>query len=278
LRDEAEHKGESEAVGLGERRCGDVEGVSALSVDRLTVELGRRNVVDGVSFSVEHGDWVTLIGPNGAGKSTLLRAIAGLVDHHGTIALDGEPVRRLRRRELARRVAVVPQVPLMPAGMSIREYVLLGRTPYVSYAGREGRRDHAAVEQALARLDLVELAERQLGTLSGGERQRAVLARALAQEAPLLLLDEPTTALDAGRQQEALELIDTLRLDAGLTVVAAMHDLTLAGQYAPRLLLLSGGRIVAQGAAAEVLTEALVAEHYGARVRVIEGAVIPVRA
>jgi iron complex transport system ATP-binding protein len=277
LRDEAEHKGESEAVGLGESRCGDVEGVSALSVDRLTVELGRRNVVDGVSFSVEHGDWVTLIGPNGAGKSTLLRAIAGLVDHHGTIALDGEPVRRLGRRELARRVAVVPQVPLMPAGMSIREYVLLGRTPYVSYAGREGRRDHAAVEQALVRLDLVELAERQLGTLSGGERQRAVLARALAQEAPLLLLDEPTTALDAGRQQEALELIDTLRLDAGLTVVAAMHDLTLAGQYAPRLLLLSGGRIVAQGAAAEVLTEALVAEHYGARVRVVEGAVIPVR-
>jgi iron complex transport system ATP-binding protein len=105
-----------------------------------------------------------------------------------------------------------------------------------------------------------------------------VLARALAQEAPLLLLDEPTTALDAGRQQEALELIDELRLDAGLTVVAAMHDLTLAGQYAPRLMLLSGGRIVAQGAASEVLTEALVAEHYGARVRVIEGAVIPVRA
>jgi iron complex transport system ATP-binding protein len=248
--------------------------VSALSVERLSVELGRRNVVDGVSFSVEHGEWVTLIGPNGAGKSTLLRAIAGLVDHEGTVLLDGQPVRRLGRREVARRVAVMPQVPLMPAAMTIREYVLLGRTPYVSYAGREGRRDHAAVEQALARLDLVDLAERELGTLSGGERQRVVLAR----EAPLLLLDEPTTALDAGRQQEALELIDELRLDAGLTVVAAMHDLTLAGQYAPRLMLLSGGRIVAQGAASEVLTEALVAEHYGARVRVIEGAVIPVRA
>ena len=101
----------------------------------------------------------------------------------------------------------------------------------------------------MARLDLAELAGRQLGTLSGGERQRAVLARALAQEAPLLLLDEPTSALDAGRQQEALELIDGLRLDAGLTVVAAMHDLTLAGLYAPKLLLLSGGRIVAEGAA-----------------------------
>jgi iron complex transport system ATP-binding protein len=252
--------------------------MTALSVDRLRVAFGRRAVVDGVSFSVEHGEWVTLIGPNGAGKSTLLRALAGLVDHEGTVALDGEPIRRLGRREVARRVAVVPQAPLMPVGMTIREYVLLGRTPYVSYAGREGRHDHAAVEEALDRLDLNELAERQLGTLSGGERQRAVLARALAQQAPLLLLDEPTTALDAGRQQEALELIDALRLDAGLTVVAAMHDLTLAGQYAPRLMLLSGGRVVAQGAAPEVLTEALVAEHYGARVRVIEGAVIPVRA
>jgi iron complex transport system ATP-binding protein len=248
-----------------------------LSVERVTVELGGRPVVDGVSFTVEQGEWVTLIGPNGAGKSTLVRAIAGLVAHGGTISLDGQSIRKLGRREVARRVAVVPQVPLMPNGMAIREYVLLGRTPYVSYAGREGRRDHAAVEQALARLDLVPLADRELGTLSGGERQRAVLARALAQEAPLLLLDEPTTALDAGRQQEALELIDALRLDAGLTVLATMHDLTLAGQYAPRLLLLSGGRIVAQGDPSEVLTEPLVAEHYGAKVRVIEGAVIPVR-
>jgi iron complex transport system ATP-binding protein len=252
--------------------------MTALALARVTVELGRRNVVDGVSFVVDPGEWVTLIGPNGAGKTTLLRAVAALVGHEGRIALDGVELRRLGRREVARRVAVVPQVPLMPAGMTVREYVLLGRTPYVSYLGREGRRDLAAAENAIARLDLVDFAGRQLGTLSGGERQRAVLARALAQEAPLLLLDEPTSALDAGRQQEALELIDALRLDAGLTVLAAMHDLTLAGQYASRLLLLSGGRIVAQGGAAEVLTEPLIAEHYGARVRVLDGgAVIPVR-
>ena len=251
--------------------------MSALALERLTVVLGGRNVVDGVSFAVEHGEWVTVIGPNGAGKSTLLRAVAGLVGHEGRIALDGEGLRRLGRREVARRVAIVPQSPLMPATMTVREYVLLGRTPYVSYAGREGRRDRAATEEAIARLDLADLASRLLDTLSGGERQRAVLARALAQEAPLLLLDEPTSALDAGRQQEALELIDALRLDAGLTVVAAMHDLTLAGQYASRLLLLSGGRIVAHGAPAEVLTEPLIAEHYGARVRIVDGAVIPVR-
>jgi iron complex transport system ATP-binding protein len=251
--------------------------MTALGLERLTVELGGRNVVDGVSFAVEQGDWVTLIGPNGAGKTTLLRAVAGLVGHRGRITLDGQELSQLGRREVARRVAVVPQVPLMPAGMTVREYVLLGRTPYVSYVGRESRRDVTAAGQALARLDLDELAGRQLGTLSGGERQRAVLARALAQEAPLLLLDEPTSALDAGRQQEALELIDALRLDAGLTVLAAMHDLTLAGQYASRLLLLSSARIVAQGAPAEVLTEPLIAEHYGARVRVLDGAVIPVR-
>ena len=253
--------------------------MTALALEQVTVELGGHAVVDGVSFAVGHGEWVALIGPNGAGKTTLLRAVAGLVGHRGGIAIDGEPVRRLGRRELARRVAVVPQVPLMPAGMSVREYVLLGRTPYVSYAGRESRGDLAATEQALTRLDLGDLAGRELGTLSGGERQRAVLARALSQDAPLLLLDEPTSALDAGRQQEALELIDALRLDAGLTVLAAMHDLTIAGQYASRLLLLSGGRNVAQGAPAEVLTEPLIAEHYGARVRILEDlAVVPVRA
>jgi iron complex transport system ATP-binding protein len=250
---------------------------TALELDRVAVRLGGRNVVDGVSFSVEPGDWVTLIGPNGAGKTSLLRAIAGLVGHRGEIRLNGDPLHALRRRAVAQRVALVPQSPVMPAGLSVEEYVLLGRTPYVSYVGREGRGDLAAAASAMARLDLAELASRQLGTLSGGERQRAVLARALAQEAPLLLLDEPTSALDAGRQQEALELIDGLRLDAGLTVVAAMHDLTLAGLYAPKLLLLSGGRIVAEGAAAEVLTEPLIEEHYGARVRVLEGAVIPVR-
>ena len=252
--------------------------MTALALERVTVELGGRAVVDGVSFSVERGEWVTLIGPNGAGKTTLLRSVAGLIGHRGEIRLDGDPIRRLRRRDVARRVAVVPQSPLLPGGMTVHEYVLLGRTPYVSYMGSESRHDVAATEAAVARLDLAELADRELGTLSGGERQRAVLARAIAQQAPLLLLDEPTSALDAGRQQEAMELIDTLRLDAGLTVVGAMHDLTLAGQYASRLILLSSGRVVAHGAAGEVLTEPLIAEHYGARVRVLEGAVIPVRA
>ena len=249
-----------------------------IRLDGVSVELGGNRVVDGVSTFVADGEWVGLLGPNGAGKTTLLRAVAGLVSFEGTIEVDGAALPSLHRRELARRVALVPQIPLMPAELSVADYVLLGRTPYVSYLGSEGRADLDAAERALRRMDLVELAGRRLGSLSGGEWQRAVLARALAQDARVLLLDEPTSALDAGRQQRVLELVDELRAEQRLTVVSAMHDLTLAGQYAERVLLMNAGRVAAEGAARDVLTEALIAEHYGAHVRVLEdGAVVPVR-
>ena len=153
--------------------------------------------------------------------------------------------------------------------MTVREYVLLGRTPHVGYLGSESSVDRAAAERALACLDLLAFTRRRLGSLSGGERQRAVLARALAQEAPLLLLDEPTAALDLGHQQRALELVDELRQTNALTVLSAMHDLTLTAQYADRLLLLADGRPAAEGSPAEVLTEHLISAHYGARVLVL---------
>jgi cobalamin transport system ATP-binding protein len=241
--------------------------VTALAVRELSVELGGSRILDGVSGSVEAGEWVTVIGPNGAGKSTLLRAVAGLVPRLGAVEIDGEI--GLGRRELARHVALVPQSPSLPPQMTVAEYVLLGRTPHLGYLAREGSHDREIADAALVRLDLVGLAGRRLGTLSGGERQRAVLARALAQEAPILLLDEPTNALDVGRGQQALELVDALRREAGLTVLAAMHDLTLAGQFADRLLLLDGGRIVAAGGVPDVLTDELIARHYGAAVRVL---------
>jgi iron complex transport system ATP-binding protein len=158
----------------------------------------------------------------------------------------------------------------MPPEMPVAEYVLLGRTPYTGYFGRETRADLEAADDALERLDLVQLAGRRLETLSGGERQRAVLARALAQDAPVLLLDEPTSALDVGRGQQALELIDELRRGQGLTVLAAMHDLTLAGQYADRLLFLDRGGVVAEGPPADVLVPELIRAHYGADVRIVE--------
>ena len=252
-----------------------------LALDDVSVALGGRRVVDGVSATVDAGEWLSLIGPNGAGKSSLLRAVAGLVPFEGRISVAGAAVRSLRRRELARRLAFVPQSPLLPPEIRVREYVLLGRTPYIGTFGIESAADFEAVERALARLDLAGLAERPLRTLSGGEQQRAVLARALAQEAPLLLLDEPTTSLDVGRQQQVLELVAQLR-DGELTVVSAMHELTLATQYGDRLLLLADGRCVADGTPAEVADEALLRRHYGADVRVVAErgvpvAVIPVR-
>ena len=234
----------------------------------LTVSLDHHLVVDGVDFEVAGGEWLTLIGPNGAGKSTVLRALAGLVKARGRVEVLGDAVRSLGRRERARRVALVPQVPAVPPGLPVAEYVLLGRTPHLSPLSQEGPADLAAAERALEVLDLGGLAGRFLETLSGGERQRAFLARALAQAPAVLLLDEPTTSLDLGHQQDFLELVDRLRRETGLTVVSTMHDLTLAGQYADRLLLLDGGRVLATGTPEAVLDEDLLARTYGASVRV----------
>ncbi|HET7566655.1 MAG TPA: ABC transporter ATP-binding protein [Gaiellaceae bacterium] len=246
----------------------------------VTVRFGAAEAVSGLSLAAESGGWVALIGPNGAGKTSALRALAGLVPFSGEILLDGRDAARLPRRELARLVAFVPQKPETPGELTVAEYVLLGRTPHISYLGGERRSDRHAAARALHRLELDAFAERRLGSLSGGELQRAVLARALAQEPRILLLDEPTTALDLGRQQLVLELVDGLRAD-GLTVVSTMHDLTLAGQYADRLVLLHRGAVVAEGPAAEVLSAPNVAAHYGASVRVVEDDggvfVLPVR-
>ena len=256
--------------------------MTALSFDGVSVTLGGTQVLDDVSFDVADGEWVALIGPNGAGKTTLLRALVGLVPHSGDIRVFGDSARTLSHRALAQRTALVPQVPLMPAEATVRQYVQLGRTPHISYFGSESRADREEVASAIERLDLQGFADRALGSLSGGERQRAVLARALAQNAPVLLLDEPTTALDVGRQQQVLEIVDALRVDHALTVLSTMHDLTLAGQYADRLLLLDGGRVVAEGSASDVLTGALISEHYGAEVQVVGApetgvVVVPVR-
>jgi iron complex transport system ATP-binding protein len=256
--------------------------VSALAFDRVSVTLGGARVVDRFSAQVGDGEWVALIGPNGAGKTTALRAVAGLVGYEGGVRVFADDARALPPRKLARRVALVPQVPLLPADLTVREYVLLGRTPYLSYLGSERRADHLAADTAIEQLDLGEFVARRLDTLSGGERQRATLARALAQDAPILMLDEPTAALDVGRQQQVLEIVDRLRATRGLTVLSTMHDLTLAGQYADRLLLLDRGRLVAAGSAEAVLTRALITEHYGAEVDVVDSpgsgfVVVPVR-
>jgi iron complex transport system ATP-binding protein len=255
--------------------------MSALALRGVGVSFGRRAVLEGVTLDAAAGTWAAVIGPNGAGKTTLLRAAAGLVAHRGTVLVDGRDAAGLGRRERARRIAVVPQAPVMPADLRVREYVLLGRTPHAGPFGGESARDRAAAERAITRLDLGALAARPLGSLSGGERQRAVLARALAQEPGVVLLDEPTTALDLARQQQVLELVDDLRAREGLAVVAAMHDLSAAALYADAVHLVSAGRLVASGPPADVIREALLAEHFGVAVRVLDhGAgrvVVPVR-
>jgi iron complex transport system ATP-binding protein len=255
--------------------------VNAVELEHVTVIADERRIVDDVSLTVERGEWVSVLGPNGAGKSTLLRVLAGTARWQGAARLAGRDLRSLRRRHAAQLVALVPQVPVIPQAMTVAEYVLLGRTPHMGVLAREGAADLRATVEALARLQLSAFSERALGSLSGGELQRAVIARALAQAAPILLLDEPTTALDIGHQQHVLELVDKLRREGGLTVIAAMHDLTLAAQYGERIVLVDAGQVIADGAARDVLTSSRLSSLYGARVRVLDDgatlAVVPVR-
>jgi iron complex transport system ATP-binding protein len=242
-----------------------------IEVRDVVVQYNGHPVVDRVGLSVAAGEWVGLIGPNGAGKSSLLKAIAGTVPATGLVTLGGTPIEQLSRRRLARSVAVVPQQPMLPDEMLVIDYVLLGRTPHLGYLAAESDHDVAVTEAALWDLGIIHLAERPLGSLSGGERQRSVLARALAQEAPILLLDEPTSALDIGHRQQVLDLVADLRRTRGIAILAAMHDLTLAGQYADRLVLMQEGRIEQDGPASSVLNAETIAGFAGARVTVIEG-------
>ena len=250
------------------------EASAAIGIEGLSVRLGAAAVLDRLDLEVAAGEWLNVVGPNGAGKTTLLRAVLGSAPFSGAVRVAGLADRRPAAR--ARMLAYVPQTPVIPAGMAVIDYVLLGRTPHRSVFAGDSARDLSVAGEVLRRLDLAPLAERELRSLSGGERQRAVLARALAQRAPILLLDEPTTALDLGHQQDVLELVEELRAEASLTVVATLHDLTLAARYGDRVALLAGGRIVEQGDPARVLTPGTIAEHFDASVRVIEDAHGPV--
>ena len=241
----------------------------AIALDGVTVRFEQTVAVSGVTARVEKGEWVGLVGANGAGKTTLLRSIAHLEAHGGTARVAGCDLGELSYRRRARLVAYVPQKPVFPSDMSVMEYTLLGRTPHLGYFANESASDRGYCRHLLARLELTAMRDRRISTLSGGETQRVVLARALAQEAPVLLLDEPTSALDLGRRVEVLELVDELRREHELTVVSALHDLTLAAEFADRLMLLANGVLVAFGSPTEVLRESVLAEHLGSPVRVL---------
>ena len=244
--------------------------MKAIDCRNVSVILGGHEVLKGIDLEVEVGGWTTIVGPNGAGKSTLIRATGGIIEFSGNIKVVDKNVQDLRHRELDKFVAVVSQKPVIPMGMRVMDYVLLGRVSHLGFFESESQNDIETALLALESLDASHLSDRFVGTLSGGEIQRVVVARALAQSSPVLLLDEPTTALDMGHQQETLELINQLRIERNLTVLSTMHDLTLAGRYSEHLAMLVEGKIVAEGSAEEVLTEALVSSHYGARVKVID--------
>jgi iron complex transport system ATP-binding protein len=253
-----------------------------IDVHDLQVTRGSTQILRGVSCVIPPGSWVAVIGPNGAGKSTLLQAIAGVIASQGRVCLDGTDLSGLSGKERARRLALVPQQPSIPLGLSVTDYVLLGRTPYIGTFSVESRADVSITLAMLDRLDFGWAAGRNVDSLSGGEFQRAVLARALVQEPQVLLLDEPTAALDLGHQQRALELVEERRRGAAITVLSAMHDLTLASQFADRFLLLSDGVVATEGSAPEVLRPGVIERYLGATVRVLPAgdgsvAVVPVR-
>jgi iron complex transport system ATP-binding protein len=229
-----------------------------------------REVLRGVDLVAQAGDVVALIGPNGAGKSTLLRVLAGLLrPDAGTVTIDGADVATLDRRSIARHVAVVPQVFETLFPFTVREVVALGRTSRLGAFGTLGADDARAVDRALDEIGATDLAERRIDRVSGGERQRAVLAMALAQEAGVLLLDEPTAHLDPTHQRGTLERVASLARVRGLAVVAVLHDLNLAAAFASRVVLLADGAVVREGEPRAVITAELVSAVFGPGLRVV---------
>ncbi len=256
--------------------------MSRVVISHLGVRVGTRALLEDVSIALEAGEWLTVIGPNGAGKTTLVETVAGIRRASGGSVQIGEAdVTDMTERERARLVSLVPQHPEAPSGMSVTDYVDLGRLARRGWMRGVSGEDRRAVASVLERLGLVDFAERDVASLSGGERQRAVLGRAMAQSAPVMVLDEPITGLDLRHQMEFLELLRREVSECGLAVLATLHDVTLAGQFADRLVLLDSGRVVLDGPAREVVRSAELAACYGMDLRVVEidGAdvVVPVR-
>ncbi len=236
---------------------------AALSVEGLTFTIQGKRLLDNVSLRAGQGELVGVIGPNGAGKSTLLRALAGVIEpSDGERYLEGHRFRELPARERARAIALVPQVAPMAHGFTCLELVLMGRYPHMGRFQIEGASDESISRQAMRLTDTEQFAERTLETLSGGERQRVFIARALAQQPRVLLLDEPTSNLDILHQLRVLGLIREWAAN-GATAIAAVHDLNMAARHCDFLILLSEGRVIAEGPPSDVLTADNVRRAYG---------------
>lgn len=241
-----------------------------LKIQSLSVSYGSRQILHNISLDVQSGEVLALIGPNGAGKSTLIRAASGVIPYAGHVRANGDDFASLNPMRRAKYIATVPQAVSMPPAFTVWETVLLGRTPYLGFLGQPSQHDEEIARQSLQRVSALLFAERRVGELSGGEQQRILLARALCQSTPILLLDEPTAHLDLQYQVGMLELVVELARKDNLAVLIALHDLNLAAQYADRIALMVAGKIKAIGKPKEVLQPELIAEAYCLPVQVVK--------
>jgi ABC-type cobalamin/Fe3+-siderophores transport system ATPase subunit len=243
---------------------------AAIKVDSLSYAYGANRVLSDVSFTCTPGSIVAVLGPNGSGKTTLLRALFGwLKPAHRTVFIEGKDILSFTRPEAARRIAHVAQSADAESAFTVRETVLMGRAPHLRFLERESRTDREKAEAALRLTDIVSLADRDIGTLSGGEWKRVMLAQALAQDAEILLLDEPTAHLDLAHQEDILRLLRKMRDEKGITIVIVLHDLNSASLFSERIILLSKGAVTADGTPELVLTPRTIKEVYGVNVTVI---------
>ena len=240
-------------------------GPQAISAQNLTYEIEGNTLLDGVNLEADRGQLVGLIGPNGAGKTTLLRTISGILRYRrGSVRLDGSDLRSLSPRDVAATLALVPQIAPYTYGFTSIELVLMGRYPHLGRFQIEGREDDRIARDAMRLTETEQFADRTLDTLSGGERQRVFVARALAQQPRILLMDEPTANLDVLHQLKVLDLVRQL-VDDGLTAIAAIHDLNMAARYCDKLVLLSGGQVLAEGSPSKVLTPETIESAFGVK-------------
>ena len=241
-----------------------------LKIQNLSVSYGPRQILHDISLNVQSGEVLALIGPNGAGKSTLIRAASGVIPYTGHVRTNGVDFASLSPIQRAKYIATVPQAISLPPAFTVWETVLFGRTPYLGFLGQPSKNDEEIAHQALERINALPLVDRRVGELSGGEQQRVLLARALCQTTPVLLLDEPTAHLDLQYQVSLLELVRDLAHRDNLAVLVALHDLNLAAHYADRIALMVAGNIKAIGSAKEVLQPELIQEAYCLPVQVVQ--------
>ncbi|MEZ4527139.1 MAG: ABC transporter ATP-binding protein [Desulfobacterales bacterium] len=237
--------------------------IPAVSAENLSCALDRKRILDSLSFSVFQGDFFILIGPNGSGKTTLMKVLTGILNAEGELRIQGKSVKDFRRRELARKIAFVPQQISDDFPFTVRETVIMGRSPRMGMLGIETQTDKDMADQVMEFTAVAHLADRHLNRISGGELQRVFIARALCQEPEILLLDEPTAFLDLAHQIQIMDMLETLRKEKNLTIVMVSHDINLAAMYGTRLMLMKQGKIVCTGTPEEVLTFSTLEQVYG---------------